>query len=411
MFASEAAATNIVEPIAIQSFINGLRDPATKFFLKARNPPTCNRAISDALEWQATPGTKREEENMMALRCSWRGPIYYHYYRRGRGIGYRCNRSHFNRGRGGNRVTSNNSSSHRNINKSHLINLLNQREVTEEAKEVDIIIIRIMATDVQQTSLKMLKRTVDSPSTTKDKIVRNKQTSLIFFANFNAEKALRATISLFNTNLELILDSGASCCLLDKSYVPKDVIIDNTQTLEVSGVNGITSTLGFLDTFLWYHSINYPIRFYVLDKLPSHVVGLIGTHLFEGIRATIAFPKWKWSSTNRKLNILQLRLERKWLNLLKQILQTHVLYWMCYIKSNTTTCLYSKCYVQPSNGKIPVWMVNSKPYKLPHTHNLEVEEQIKKCLMTKWLTKLFLDRTAQFYLSQRRVLEIRRSGD
>lgn len=107
-----------------------------------------------------------------------------------------------------------------------------------------------MATDVQQTSLKMFKRTVDSPSTTKDKIVRNKQTSLIFFANFNAEKALRATISLFNTNLELILDSGASCCLLDKSYVPKDVIIDNTQTLEVSGVNGITSTLGFLDTFL-----------------------------------------------------------------------------------------------------------------------------------------------------------------
>lgn len=69
-FASEAAATNIVEPITIQAFINGLRDPATKFFLKARNPPTCNRAISDALEWQATPGTKREEENMMALRCS-----------------------------------------------------------------------------------------------------------------------------------------------------------------------------------------------------------------------------------------------------------------------------------------------------------------------------------------------------
>lgn len=30
-----------------------------------------------------------------------------------------------------------------------------------------------------------------------------------------------------------------------------------------------------------------------MDKLPSHVVGLIGTHLFEGIRATIDFSKMK----------------------------------------------------------------------------------------------------------------------
>lgn len=49
-FATEAAATGIVEPIAVQAFISGLKNPQTQFFLRARNPETLNKAISDALE-------------------------------------------------------------------------------------------------------------------------------------------------------------------------------------------------------------------------------------------------------------------------------------------------------------------------------------------------------------------------
>ncbi|XP_040159491.1 uncharacterized protein LOC120898113 [Anopheles arabiensis] len=49
-FVSEGSAKNIVETTAIRAFIGGLSNPTTKFFLKARNPPTLSKAISDALE-------------------------------------------------------------------------------------------------------------------------------------------------------------------------------------------------------------------------------------------------------------------------------------------------------------------------------------------------------------------------
>ena len=71
-FASEAAAANIVQPIAVEAFIDGLKDPATKFFLRARNPLSLNKAISDALE--CTPSTSKST-NETALWCGfqWQG--------------------------------------------------------------------------------------------------------------------------------------------------------------------------------------------------------------------------------------------------------------------------------------------------------------------------------------------------
>lgn len=102
-FASEAAAANIVEPIAVQAFTNGLKDPATKFFIKARNPATLNKAISDALECQVTPGTSGSQDNMMALWCTSGRPKHHH---RGPGRGFQSNRGfsnnydNYNRGRG-----------------------------------------------------------------------------------------------------------------------------------------------------------------------------------------------------------------------------------------------------------------------------------------------------------------------
>lgn len=102
-FANEAAAVNIVEPIAVQSFIDGLKDPSTKFFLKARNPPTLNKAISDALECQATPNTDTND-NMMALWCSSSGSGRHGNFRARGGRGYGGYRGYQNnRGRGNGR--------------------------------------------------------------------------------------------------------------------------------------------------------------------------------------------------------------------------------------------------------------------------------------------------------------------
>lgn len=49
-FTTEFAAHNIVNPIVVRAFIQGLNEANTRFFLQARNPLTLNKAISDALE-------------------------------------------------------------------------------------------------------------------------------------------------------------------------------------------------------------------------------------------------------------------------------------------------------------------------------------------------------------------------
>lgn len=100
-FASEAAAINIVGPIAVQAFVDGLKDPSTKFFIKARNPPTLNKAISDALECAPTSARPNNETTLWCNHChhqgngqnNWRG----RGNSRGRG-GFRGNNRY--RGRG-----------------------------------------------------------------------------------------------------------------------------------------------------------------------------------------------------------------------------------------------------------------------------------------------------------------------
>jgi len=64
----------------------------------------------------------------------------------------------------------------------------------------------------------------------------------------------------------LKVDSGASCCLLDKEYIPKNCKINKSSTIEVRGVNGITHTLGYVDTSLGHELAEYPVRFHILEQ-------------------------------------------------------------------------------------------------------------------------------------------------
>ena len=95
-FNDEAAADAIVQPVAVKSFINGLKDPKAQFFLKARNPKTLTKAISDALEV-----TNKEDESVMWLQAGSSRPKA-PFFKRGRG-GYQRGNTHFrggSRGRG-----------------------------------------------------------------------------------------------------------------------------------------------------------------------------------------------------------------------------------------------------------------------------------------------------------------------
>lgn len=153
------------------------------------------------------------------------------------------------------------------------------------------------------------------------------------------------------------MDSGASCCLIDRRFLPEHIHINKSHTLEVVGVNGITSTLGFIDTLLEYNSREYPVRFHVMEQLPSHVVGLIGTNFLTEFGATIDFARMKMEFKNPRNEYFTISARTEMIK---------------YIQTNfTDTCVVlnqeiqphvfiANAIVQPSNGKIPVGMVNVK---------------------------------------------------
>lgn len=159
------------------------------------------------------------------------------------------------------------------------------------------------------------------------------------------------------------MDSGASCCLIDRRFLPEHIHINKSHTLEVVGVNGITSTLGFIDTLLEYNSREYPVRFHVMEQLPSHVVGLIGTNFLTEFGATIDFARMKMEFKNPRNEYFTIPARTEMIK---------------YIQTNfTDTCVVlnqeiqphvfiANAIVQPLNGRIPVRMVNvkNKPVKI-----------------------------------------------
>lgn len=180
---------------------------------------------------------------------------------------------------------------------------------------------------------------------------------MIYFASLNGTKALRQKFKIFNESLELIVDSGASCCIIDKRYVPRHVYIDDSQILDVSGVNGVTKTLGFVETFLEYDFNLYPIKLHVLEMLPSNVIGLIGTNFLNKFEAKIDFkemtlelkrPKFEGSFMIPARTEIIAYVETKFVEtcvVLNEEIQPHV--------------FIGNSIAQPFNGRIPIRMVNA----------------------------------------------------
>lgn len=144
-FASESAASNLVESVAVRAFVGGLKDPTTQFLLKARNPATLNKAISDALE--CGPGSSKPNETALWFTGNQRG----HSSGRGRGNrgnsrgtrGNYHNNSQQNNGsyngnyhnnnnnrRGRNRYNNNNNNGNNGRNR-HVANIAQQESATQ----------------------------------------------------------------------------------------------------------------------------------------------------------------------------------------------------------------------------------------------------------------------------------------
>lgn len=107
----------------------------------------------------------------------------------------------------------------------------------------------------------------------------------------NAERALRLKFKINNSEISLIVDSGASCCLLDINYLPQKFRekINATQSIEVRGLNGVTHTLGTVSLFIEYNGYEYPITFHIVENLSPSIVGLVGMNFLRKFGAVIDF--------------------------------------------------------------------------------------------------------------------------
>ena len=185
---------------------------------------------------------------------------------------------------------------------------------------------------------------------------------MIFFANFNIEKALRVKFKLYNEEVELIIDSGASCCLLDRKYIPTNFQIDPRQQIEVRGVNGVTTTLGYVDTFLNFNSTEYPIRFHRMEKLPSNIIGLIGTNFLKKYNAKIDFAKMKMEfDIPEEENCFTIPARTEIIKYVETNFSE-----ACVVLNDEIMpqVFIANSIVTPVNGKIPIRMVNFRNKKV-----------------------------------------------
>lgn len=103
--------------------------------------------------------------------------------------------------------------------------------------------------------------------------------------------AIRAEFILYNKSVNFIVDSGASCCIIDQTYIPKWITIDDKHIINIRGVNGINTSQGCVETFLQHGNYKFPITFHVVSNLPKNVIGLIGTDFLNQYKSKINFEK------------------------------------------------------------------------------------------------------------------------
>lgn len=117
---------------------------------------------------------------------------------------------------------------------------------------------------------------------------------MIYFVNVNdksTNKALRADLELENVNLKFIVDTGASCSILDQQYIPTNVNICKTEKIKIRGINGITMSLGCIRTYLKYKGNKFPIKLHIVPNLPKNIKGLLGTDFLKQHKARIDFEE------------------------------------------------------------------------------------------------------------------------
>lgn len=114
---------------------------------------------------------------------------------------------------------------------------------------------------------------------------------MIYFVNFNDKsiRTLKADFELANKNLRFIVDTGASCSILDQHYLPKNIHIYHDNKIKIRGINGICTSVGYIKTYLQFRNIKFSIILHVVPSLPPNITGLLGTDFLQRYQAKINF--------------------------------------------------------------------------------------------------------------------------
>lgn len=167
---------------------------------------------------------------------------------------------------------------------------------TEVAMELEVVMETETVMEIEVVTITKIISTIKGIRITFGKMmgVTDIQILSIYFVNFNdsvINLSPRVTLKLFNRNLNLIVDSGAICSLIDQNYLPSGIRINVGVKIAIRGVNGTTKSLGYIFTSLQYFSYKFFIKLHVVQSLPSHVIGLVGTDLLTKYKANIDFEQ------------------------------------------------------------------------------------------------------------------------
>lgn len=198
------------------------------------------------------------------------------------------------------------------------------------------------------------------------------QTSLIYFVELSQAKLTkspRSIFSIFNTNINFIVDTGASCCLIHKNFLPNGVYINTHDKINIRGINGLTTSIGSLDTKINFKNTSFEIKFNVVDQLPSNIAGLLGSDFLFNHKAKLDFKELTLtlSTTNHDTCKIPLNIHDHFTCVISA--RTEVVKYIPTNMMNTCVVLQQQIVphvfiansiAEPINGTIPIRIVNLK---------------------------------------------------
>lgn len=195
-------------------------------------------------------------------------------------------------------------------------------------------------------------------------------TLLIYFV-LSTNQAIRARFQIFNRTIDFVVDSGASCCIIEQAYLPKWIRVNDDRKITIKGVNGVTTSLGYVNTYLQYGKYKFPIIFNVVRNLPNNVNGLIGTDFLKTYKSKIDFET-SCLKIMKNQDIIEIPIEQTGSSFLTIPARTEI---VTYVSTNETQpCvvlnqqLMSNVFIanslsNPIHGRIPVRMYVILQYK------------------------------------------------